>query len=256
VRINCASFSESLLESELFGHDKGAFTGATEAKQGLFEAADGGTLFLDEIGDMPPSLQAKLLRVIEDRQVRRVGSVKTRKVDVRFVAATHKNLETEATKGTFRSDLFFRLNGITLTIPPLRERRAEIIPLANAFLAEAARRDGRAPPTFAGESTAMLTSYSWPGNVRELKNVVERALLLATGESITPECLQAEKMQTTVAVTGQLRADVDAFERGRIVAALEQVQGNQTKAAKLLGISRSTLVTRMDEYKLPRPRKS
>ena len=179
VTLNCAAISESLLESELFGHEKGAFTGATDAKAGLLEMAPGGTVFLDEIAEMPAKLQAKLLRVLETREIQRVGSVKTRAIDVRFVAATNRDLDADIAEGKFRRDLYYRLNGITVHIPPLRERRAEIMPLVRSFLARFAREAGdRAAPDVSPEAARLLEVYPWPGNVREVRNVVERALLL------------------------------------------------------------------------------
>src|SRR5262245_10459913 len=195
VTLNCAAISESLLESELFGHEKGAFTGATDAKAGLLEMAPGGTVFLDEIAEMPAKLQAKLLRVLETREIQRVGSVKTRAIDVRFVAATNRDLEADIAEGKFRRDLYYRLNGITLHIPPLRERRAEILPLVRSFLARFAREAGDRPaPDISPDAGRLLENYPWPGNVREVRNVVERALLLCEGSEITPEHLPIESM--------------------------------------------------------------
>jgi len=286
VAINCAAVSEGLLESELFGHEKGAFTGATEAKAGLLESAPGGTVFLDEIGDMPPKLQATLLRVIQTRQVQRVGSVKTRPIDVRFIAATHRDLEAEIGAGRFRQDLYYRLNGITLTIPPLRERRSEILPLVRSFLTQFAREMGDRPaPEVSPEAARLLEAYSWRGNVREVRNVVERALLLCEGSEILPEHLPIESMAanaisfanvpapgmtppppTPAALpaaapvpadfarpTAPMNAAED--EKERILRVLAECAGSQTRAAKVLGIARSTLIARLDEYGVPRPRK-
>ena len=286
VAINCAAVSEGLLESELFGHEKGAFTGATEAKAGLLESAPGGTVFLDEIGDMPPKLQATLLRVIQTRQVQRVGSVKTRPIDVRFIAATHRDLEAEIGAGRFRQDLYYRLNGITLTIPPLRERRSEILPLVRSFLAQFAREMGDKPaPEVSPEAARLLEAYSWRGNVREVRNVVERALLLCEGSEILPEHLPIESMAANAISfanvpapgmtpppptpaafpaaapvpadfarpTSPMNAAED--EKERILRVLAECAGSQTRAAKVLGIARSTLIARLDEYGVPRPRK-
>ena len=287
VAINCAAVSEGLLESELFGHEKGAFTGATEAKAGLLESAPGGTVFLDEIGDMPPKLQATLLRVIQTRQVQRVGSVKTRPIDVRFIAATHRDLEAEIASGRFRQDLYYRLNGITLNIPPLRERRSEILPLVRSFLAQFAREMGgdRPAPDVSPEAARLLEAYSWRGNVREVRNTVERALLLCEGSEILPEHLPIESMAanaisfanvpapgmtppppTPAALpaaapvpadfarpTAPMNAAED--EKERILRVLAECAGSQTRAAKVLGIARSTLIARLDEYGVPRPRK-
>ena len=283
VRINCAALAETLLESELFGHERGAFTGAVKAKTGLLEAANGGTVLLDEVGEMPLATQAKLLRVLESREVMRVGSVETRAIDVRVVAATNRDLPSFVAAGGFRSDLYFRLNGITIRVPPLRERREEILPLARMFLAQASQ--GR-PTAFTAAALTKLESYAWPGNVRELRNVVERAVVLSEGAgAIDGHHLAVEAMlfflpeqpampaasrqnapteppaamfapAARVAPPGDLRADVEDFERKRIEQALASAQGNQTRAAELLGISRRTLVSRLDAFGMPRPRKN
>lgn len=263
--LNCAALAENLLESELFGHERGAFTGATEAKPGLLETAPGGTVLLDEIGEMPLSMQAKLLRVIETRQVTRVGGIKPRPIDVRFVAATNRNLEVEAAAGRFRRDLYFRLNGITLQIPPLRERRSEIMALAHLFLEKSAKQMGlRTPPSIGPEAEQMLLHYSWPGNIRELRNVIERATLLCVGGEITADCLPGETMAVN---EGKSPAIVMASptnigvppagesERERIVRVLAECAGSQTRAAKALGIARSTLVEKLEAHNIPRPRK-
>ncbi|MFO0660163.1 MAG: sigma 54-interacting transcriptional regulator [Polyangiaceae bacterium] len=359
LRLNCAALSESLLESELFGHEKGAFTGATASKPGLLESAQGGTVFLDEIGEISPSIQVKLLRVLEERVVTRVGGLKPKSLDVRFVFATNRDLEVEVACRQFREDLYFRINGISLMIPPLRERVCEIEPLTRAFLADLCRRSGRAVPEIAPATLGLLRSYAWPGNIRELRNVIERAMVLCEHGVILPEHLPVEKLcATTVAsqrpprtplppplpaaarvrvsippvpdLEAELRdemlepppeektqrisrVEIDAdlapppatvrpsaiertvapplapprpaagqdsepprsgttvprpgdftvprpgdprdVTRERVQRALEQCAGNQTQAAKLLGISRRTLVTRIEEYGLPRPRK-
>jgi DNA-binding NtrC family response regulator len=265
VRISCAAFPENLLESELFGHEKGAFTGADRAKPGLIESAEGGSVFLDEIGELPLSLQPKLLRVLEDRKVTRLGSVQPRSVDVRFIAATNRDLETEVQRGRFRADLYYRLSGVSLVIPPLRERSDEIPALARAFLRRAFADLGESgEPELSSDALELLTRYPWPGNVRELRNVMERAALLGGEGPILAEHLPLEKMRATLAPpparstdeeSTDLRSGVHEYERARIVAALEQCSGNQTRAAKLLGISRMTLSARMDAFGLPRPRK-
>ncbi len=278
VELNCAALTETLLESELFGHEKGAFTNATAAKPGLIEMAHGGTLLLDEIGDMPLSTQVKLLRVIEDSKLRRVGALKSRSIDVRFVAATNSDLEAQMAAGAFRSDLFFRLNGVTIVIPPLRERLAELEPLAQAFI-RAATPEGRRPPVLSPEAVALMKVYSWPGNVRELKNTMERATLLCAGGPITAEHLPAQKMRGTLMtsrmialtrppaeaplVVPEIPPPVQHPPRGSeaeeqwIVQTLEQAGGNQTVAARRLGISRRTLVNRLNDYKsVHRPRKT
>jgi len=267
LRLNCGGFSETLLDSELFGHEKGAFTGAVQAKPGLLESADGGTVLLDEIGDLPASLQVKLLRVLEDRQVMRIGALRPRTIDVRFVAATNRDLEQEVARGRFREDLYYRVAGVTIVIPPLRERPGDIAPLADLFAGRAARQAGLPPPAFAGEVLELLADYAWPGNIRELRNAMERAVLLAGGGPILAEHLPLEKLlgsgtapsaerpAASAAEPLTLRDARDAEERRRIVEALESCAGNQTRAARLLGIARSTLQARIEQYAIPRPRK-
>ena len=193
VCLNCAALSETLLESELFGHERGAFTGAVQAKLGLLETAGRGTLFLDEVGELPLATQAKLLRVIETREVARLGSVRPQRIDVRFIAATNRDLEAEVARGAFRADLYYRLNGITLTIPPLRSRLEEIRPLAETFLRQICRDLGRQPPLLPPVSVAHLEAYGWPGNIRELKNVIERAVLLCEGPVLEPQHMPLER---------------------------------------------------------------
>jgi DNA-binding NtrC family response regulator/pSer/pThr/pTyr-binding forkhead associated (FHA) protein len=257
VKLNCAALPETLLESELFGHERGAFTDAVRTKPGLFETAEGGTVFLDEIGDLAPSMQAKLLRALESGEVRRVGGNRTIRVDVRFVSATQRDLESDVGRGSFRRDLYTRIAGVVMTLPPLRDRPDEIEPLARAFLADAAGRARRPRARFASETVALLRSYGWPGNVRELKNVVERAVALAEADEIRPTDLPLERMQRTHSVPRAegLKAGVQAAERDLIVEALARTKGNQTKAARLLGISRRKLVKRIALYGLPQPRK-
>jgi two-component system response regulator AtoC len=256
VCLNCAALSETLLESELFGHERGAFTGAVQAKPGLMETAHGGTLFMDEVGELPVATQAKLLRVIETREVARLGSVKPRKVDLRFLAATNRDLEAEVARGAFRRDLYFRLNGITLTIPPLRARTGEIRRLAGTFVSQICRELGRTEPEIPERVAALLESYAWPGNIRELKNVMERAVLLCSGPLILTEHLPMDKLGAPPSSPGVPGAAGPKDERQRIIDALAACAGNQSRAAKLLGISRRTLVARLDDYKIPRPKKS
>jgi two-component system, NtrC family, response regulator AtoC len=261
-KFNCASFTETLLESELFGHEKGAFTGAVKSKAGLIESANGGSVLLDEVGEMPLSTQVKLLRVLEAREVMRVGDTRPRPIDVRFIAATHRDLEAQVAKGNFRQDLFFRLNGISLVIPPLRERIAELESLARHFIARAAKQFGKTPePVLSPEALALLQNYAWPGNLRELRNMLERAVLLANDRVLGPEDLPLDKLTATPlirpvgeAVAGAVAPDVEG-ERAKVVAALELHGGNQTLAARALGISRRTMLNRLDAYAIPRPRK-
>jgi two-component system, NtrC family, response regulator AtoC len=264
VQVNCAALAETLLDSELFGYEKGAFTGAMTAKVGLIEAADGGTLLLDEVGETSPSVQAKLLRTLETREVRRVGGVRGHPVDVRFLAATNRDLPALVESGAFRRDLYFRLNGLTIEIPPLRRRLGELPTLAVSLLREAAQAAGRSAPSLSRAALAMLTAHPFPGNVRELRNVMARAVLLCREGDIRPEHIRLdatpghEAKAATVAPTAApalLHDEIDALERTRILAALEESAGNQTRAAALLGIGRRTLIHRMEAYGLPRPRK-
>ncbi|XXT95646.1 sigma 54-interacting transcriptional regulator [Sorangium sp. So ce834] len=350
VELNCAALPPSLLESELFGHEKSAFTGASQARPGLLESAHGGTLFLDEIGELPLAFQAKLLRVLEDRKVLRIGGRTPRRIDLRFVAATNRDLEAEVARGAFRQDLYFRLNGISLVVPPLRERVAEIGPLADRFLEEACRQlEQRSAPRLSPEALAVLEAYAWPGNVRELRNVIERAAVLCAGDSVEPADLPPHlasggagpRSGSAPPLSGpaplssaappsrgstpppapppppagpappsrgstppprgstpppapppsagdaararggppgegaegagspaepptptphseemeRLRLEMRAVDRQRVLEALEQSAGNQTRAAKLLGISLRTLINRIDAYGIPRPRK-
>jgi DNA-binding NtrC family response regulator len=256
LRLNCAALSETLLESELFGHEKGSFTGALVAKPGLLETAAGGTVFLDEIGELPMSAQVKLLRVLEERKVLRVGGLTPGTIDVRFVAATNRDLDAEIRRGAFREDLFYRLNGFSVAIPPLRERPTEVEPLARHFVAEFCRRNARYPePELAPAALAWLVGYRWPGNIRELRNLVERAVLLCTGDAITLDHLPIDKLERAQPAPAPAPVVKNDDERARITAALDQCGGNQTRAAVVLGISRRTLLNRLDELGLVRPRK-
>jgi len=255
VRLNCATIPESLLESELFGHEQGAFTGAAGAKQGLIEAAHGGTVFLDEIGDLPLPLQAKLLRAIESREVLRLGGLRARTVDVRFVAATNRPLEREVEAGRFRRDLFYRLNTVTITVPPLRERRSEIGPLARLFLQQACLSFGLPARELTAAAVVAISAHAWPGNVRELRNAMERAALLSSRPEIDACDLDQASPAAAhlVASPGNERAEA-ADERARIEQALRASGGNQSRAATLLGLPRRTLVRRIARLGLPRPR--
>jgi len=269
LRLNCAALSETLLESELFGHERGSFTGATATKLGLLETAAGGTVLLDEVGELPMAVQVKLLRVLEERAVLRVGGVTPIAIDVRFVAATHRDLAVEIGRGRFREDLYYRLAGVTLTVPPLRERLDEIEPLARLFITSFCRRNQLAPmPHLSSSAVDWLRGHAWPGNLRELRNLVERAVLLGRGPLILPEHLPlgpnpSNHLATLTAPLATAPAVVTALaaspqlsdERERISAALEACAGNQTRAAIMLGISRRTLVYRLDLYGLARPRK-
>ncbi len=262
VCVNCASLADNLLESELFGHEKGAFTGASDTKAGLLETAPGGTVFLDEVGELPLSLQPKLLRVIETKRLTRIGSLKERPIDVRFVAATNRELELDVAAGRFRRDLYYRLNGVTVGIPPLRERRAEIEPLAQSFVAAlCAQMERTSVPRLSARARELLESHAWPGNIRELRNVIERALLLCRTDEIGPEHLPAESMTMRAATptpTGAPLAEVGANEdeKTRVLRVLNECAGNQSRAARLLGLARSTLVARLDAYGVARPRKN
>ena len=246
VSLNCAAVPETLFESEIFGHEKGAFTGAVRSKPGLFESAQGGTLFLDEIGEMPLPIQAKLLHVLEQRFLTRLGALQARPIDVRFVSATNLDLGRALLSGKFRRDLWFRLNGVELTVPPLRDRPAEIRSLASQFVAEACQR-ASLPALEVDEGTfRKLEEHVWPGNVRELRNVMERAVVFCSGPAILPSHLELKRDAPNAL----------EVERRRIVEALEQCAGNQSRAAKLLGYSRQTLSAKLERFKIPRPRKN
>ncbi len=262
VRLNCAALPEPLLESELFGHERGAFTGAVQTKPGLIESADGGTLMLDELGDMPPATQVKLLRVLEAREVHRIGGLKPRPVDVRVVGATHRDLEAAIRAGTFRADLYYRLNGVSLVIPPLRARASEIDALAAAVARRASGDAGRGQIVLSEEALGELRTRAWPGNVRELRAVIERAVALSTGPRIEPRHLLDPSITSSAprdnptAGRDRLSDEMGELERRRIVEALARNDGNQSKAALELGIPRRTLVRRLQEYGLTRPRRT
>ncbi len=236
VAVNAAALAETLLESELFGHEKGAFTGAQARRAGKFELAHGGTIFLDEIGDISAALQAKLLRVLQDRSFERVGGTETISADVRVIAATNRDLKKRVAEGRFRDDLYYRLNVVSITLPPLRERRAEIRPLAEHFL-----RELRPGARFAPETLEVLERYDWPGNARELRNAVERAVVLHDGEEVSPGDLPSEALLTAPLPAGSFHAQVEEYRRRLIRETLERCGGNQTRAAEALKLQRTYL---------------
>ncbi|GAW28380.1 MULTISPECIES: sigma-54 dependent transcriptional regulator [unclassified Carboxydocella] len=243
LAVNCAALTESLLESQLFGHEKGAFTGAQQSYPGLLRLADGGTLFLDEIGELPLSLQAKLLRVLQERVVMPVGGVKEIRIDVRLVAATNRDLAQEVAAGRFRADLYYRLNVVQLTIPPLRERKGDILPLLQHFCVRQAAKLGKPKPEFDEELEARALAYSWPGNVRELANVAERSMLFWDGRQET-----FDLDLPVLPETGESEVNLYRLERKAIERALVLAGGNRKKAAALLGISLRTLYYKMQNY--------
>ena len=255
VTVNCATLQEHLLESELFGHEKGAFTGADRAKMGLFEVAEGGTLFVDEVAEMAPALQAKLLRVLEDGHYRRVGGTQQKRADVRVVAATNKPLEDEVKAGRFREDLFFRLNVISIDLPALKDRREDIPELIAHFLHT--RQAGRGLMTVDPAAHAALCAYDWPGNIRELANVLERAQILAEGDTITPDDLPENlgRVGGSAPTAGEPAPvvspdDLDRVEQRHVADVLRRHGGNKMQAAKALGVSRRTLYRLIDKYRL------
>ncbi len=249
VPVNCGALSESILESELFGHRKGAFTGAVADKKGLLEEADGGVLFLDEIGEMPAGMQVRLLRFLQGGEVRRLGETQTRRVNVRLVAATHRSLEAEVARGTFRQDFYYRINVVSLHIPPLRNRPEDLEELAEHFLRRVAVRARRKVTGFTPRALELLLAYAWPGNVRELENAIERATNLASGEVITEADLPAA---VTVSSEGTAPdgLGVPVEERTRLLHALERSRWNQSRAAEELGISRTTLWRKLREHRI------
>lgn len=248
VTLNCAALNESLLESELFGHEKGAFTGADKRREGRFVEADGGTLFLDEIGDISPLMQVRLLRAIQEREVQRVGSNQTLAVDVRLIAATHRDLAEEVSAGRFRQDLYYRLNVVTIEMPPLRQRRADIPSLAHYFLQRYGERNRKTVQGFTPQAMDLLIHYDWPGNIRELENAVERAVVLLTGEYISERELPLAITGTPVnacSSSDDVIQPLVEVEKEVILAALEKTGGNKTEAARQLGITRKTLLAKL-----------
>jgi DNA-binding NtrC family response regulator len=248
VSVNCAALTETLLESELFGHVRGAFTGAVRDKPGLFEVASNGTLFLDEIGEVAPTIQAKLLRALQEREIRRVGGERTIKVNTRVVAATNRDLRAAVDAGTFREDLYFRLGAFVITIPPLRDRREDIPPMVHEFVRRAAARMGKDVQTVSAEAMTMIIRYSWPGNVRELEHAIERAVILARGTTITVRELPPELAESRAHTKMGDTLDLKAHERRLIGKALERFNGNRKKAAEALNLSPVTLWRKMKEY--------
>jgi two-component system response regulator AtoC len=261
VEINCASVPESLLESELFGYERGAFTDAKTQKRGLFEEADGGTLLLDEVGEMPPATQAKLLKVLEEMTFRRLGGTRDLSVNVRVIAATNKELTDEVERGAFRLDLYHRLDVFHIRVPPLRDRREDILPLATHFLERFARRMRKPAARFAPETEKLLLGYEYPGNVRELRNVVERAVILSSKAAIEPDCIvlsgptralpaAASHFFSVDLDAGGRPPDLDGLERAYIARLLEFAAGNRTAVARLLGVSYPTIAKKITDYGL------
>jgi DNA-binding NtrC family response regulator len=268
VTVNSSNIPSELLESELFGHTRGAFTGAVAAKKGLFEVADGGSIFLDEIGDIPPETQARLLRVIQEREFTPLGDTSPRRVDVRIIAATNVDLKEAVRQGTFREDLYYRLSVVPIELPPLRDRREDILPLAQSFIRKYNEENGREiSEHFTPEVLALLESYSWPGNVRELENTIERAVVIAPGTEITRECLRPEISNPETARASMREGsgagagidigrgvnfydEVRRFEIDLIRRALEQTGGHQSRAARLLGMNATTLNSKIKTYNI------
>ena len=252
LSINCGALPENLLESELFGHVKGSFTGAVRDKQGLFAAARGGSFFLDEVGEMPPSLQVKLLRVLQEREAIPVGATEAIPVDVRIIAATNRDLEEEIRRGNFRSDLFYRLNVIALNLPPLRERRDDLLLLLEAFLQTMGQESGTEPKALSSDALDAVMVYEWPGNVRELENALEHAVVLSRGTLIEgaslPERITKRRKEPLVAERSYRNPTLEVIERAYIMWVLQAEGGNKTRAAEVLGIDPSTLYRKLSRY--------
>jgi DNA-binding NtrC family response regulator len=269
ITVNCSAVVETLFESELFGHVRGAFTGATDHKAGLFELADGGTLFLDEVGELPAGVQAKLLRVIEEGEVQRVGSLEPRKIDVRLVAATNRDLRHEVSAGRFRNDLYYRLNIVEIKLPPLRDRREDIPYLTAAFVRNFSQRFSKPLVGLTPGAERMLAEARWDGNVRQLRNVIERACILAESDFVTePDLAGSMLEQMQASIPGGLRSDaapvsaalpngspapLAEIERDHIIRTLQQVKGNKAVAARLLGISRRAFYRQLERHGLHHP---
>lgn len=252
IKVNCAALPETLLESELFGHEKGAFTGANEKKKGRFQLAHKGSVFLDEIGDMPLITQVKLLRVIQEREFEPLGSMRTEKVDIRIITATNRNLEERISQGLFREDLYYRLNVVALTTPPLRDRGNDIMELAGFFLKKYSEKNNRLIKGFTPHATDILMRYAWPGNVRELENIIERAVILSRTETVTPEdfpdTVRHHSAETKINEEVPEGKSLKDIERQMIIRTLDETGGNRTKTADILGISRRTLQMKLKEY--------
>ena len=256
IPINCAAIPETLFESELFGHERGAFTDARQQKRGLLESADGGTVFLDEIGEMAPSLQAKLLRVLEDKSFKRVGGVADIRIDVRVIAATNRNLEDEVKKGRFRDDLFYRLNVLPIRLPPLRSRPEDIPTLIGYFVDAFNTEFKKRVRGVSDDAMKRLQTYGWPGNIRELRNAVERAMLLVEGDVLTAEQFPVVSSAPRLSEGVELPPtgiDLEQLERSLVVQALERCSWNQTRAAGLLGLNRDQIRYRIEKFKLEKP---
>lgn len=253
IKVHCASLSSTLLESELFGHEKGAFTGATSQKKGRFELADGGTLFLDEIGEIDAQTQVKLLRVLQEREFERVGGEKTISVDVRVIAATNRDLKEEVRKGNFREDLYFRLAVVEISVPPLRERKEDIDLLSLSFVKEVAKENGRDIDGISPHARKALFSYSWPGNIRELKNCMESAVVMAKGKTIEYDDLPSHirgESEKEKSISLDLPITMEDAEKAIILETISFAGGNKTKAAEILGIGRKTLHRKLSEWKV------
>ncbi len=253
VKVNCAALAETLLESELFGHEKGSFTGADKRRDGKFVQADGGTLFLDEIGETSQAMQVKLLRVLQEQELQRVGGEETVHVDVRVIAATNRDLEAEVAAGNFREDLYYRLNVVMLTVPPLRDRAEDIPDLVHYFVKKFAEKNRRVVEAITPECMQLLKSYHWPGNVRELENAIERGVILMRGEQLTEKSLplsiqKHHKKDSTMSFEGELPSSLQEAERILILHTLEETEGNKSEAARRLGISRKTLQNKLHKY--------
>ena len=256
IAVNVPALTETLLESELFGHEKGAFTGADKMRKGRFEIAHGGTIFLDEVGDIPQSIQVKLLRVLQEHQFERVGGTDKIDVDVRIIAATNKDLDEKIKEGTFREDLFYRLNVVSIKIPPLRERKEDILPMIESFIQKYCKENKKELLEISKDSVDVLMKYNYPGNVRELENIIERAVVLTRGKVITlndlPMNIKGFKEEKTLAVLGEgtLTDQVEALEKQLIYDALQESSGNQTKAGKLLGLTERNLRYKLKKYNI------